>query len=115
MLPVAQAPDLNTDRRAVERGEFEASKIKSFRFIVKYHPGEEKREGFEGRSCQSFRDEAEARGGDARSKEFFYTVSTMYICSISSSVFHASMHPFRLLSRGSLQCTRQGLCLSIKG
>ena len=37
MLPVAQAPDLNTDRRAVERGEFEASKIKSFRFIVYYH------------------------------------------------------------------------------
>ena len=71
MLPVAQAPDLNTDRRAVERGEFEASKIKSFRFIVKYHPGEEKREGFEGRSCQSFGDEAEARGGDARSKKFY--------------------------------------------
>ena len=35
-LPVVQAPDLNTDRRAVERGEFEASTIKSFRFILNY-------------------------------------------------------------------------------
>ena len=82
MLPVVQAPDLNTDRRAVERGEFEACSIKSFRFIVNYHPGEEKREGAGGRSCQSPGEEAEARGGDAASKGFFLRTCLIYSCSM---------------------------------
>ena len=53
MLPVAQAPDLNTDRRAVERGEFEASKIKSIRFIVNYNQARRRERGLKAEAAKA--------------------------------------------------------------
>ena len=87
MLPVVQAPDLNTDRRAVERGEFEASKIKSFRFIVNYRQARRRERDLKAEAVKAL----EMRQKQEEEMQEVKSFCTLYICSSCSSYIKSSL------------------------